>query len=276
MRFASLLLALTGIVVACSSSNGAKPKTLCTPNKASYCRCQDREQGEKVCAADGNSYGPCIPCETFDNPEIPYDPSDPDYPPFGDDDDFDGGFEQPDDDGGGGAARCGDGKVQSGEDCDDGNDVDDDGCNGDCKLAGATAQATASCPGLAVHVWGGAHRPTLTSTTNGGGNHTSKTECSAAGSTATRGGATNDRTFKITAHKKGTLRVAVTATNYDAYVYAGDTCADDVVQKACANAKTGAGDETLQFAVEDGTSHTVIVDGKTGSAGNFKVTFSIE
>ena len=259
----ALVLFAFGIVVACSSTD-AKPKTLCSPNKPSYCRCQDREQGEKTCAADGNSYGPCIPCETFDNPEIPYDPSGPGEFP-GDDDDFDGGFEFPDD--AGQQPRCGDGFVQVGEDCDDKNANDDDGCNKACKLQGGTAQATTSCPGLNVDVWGGSHKPTLASATTGGGNHTTKTECIASGSTTTRGSATNDRAFRVTAHKSGTMKVVVTDTNYDAYLYVADACTDDVTQKACVNAKAGPADETLSFAV---------VDGKTGSAGTFKVSFSIE
>ena len=33
-------------------------------------------------------------------------------------------------------ARCGDGTVDAGEDCDDGNAVDGDGCNADCTVAG--------------------------------------------------------------------------------------------------------------------------------------------
>src|SRR5690606_31392192 len=32
---------------------------------------------------------------------------------------------------------CGDGVVDPGEDCDDGNDVDADGCNVDCRSSGA-------------------------------------------------------------------------------------------------------------------------------------------
>ncbi len=35
---------------------------------------------------------------------------------------------------GGAAAECGDGTLQGGEECDDGNDVDADGCESDCTL----------------------------------------------------------------------------------------------------------------------------------------------
>ena len=31
----------------------------CTPGSYVFCRCSDRSEGTKLCAADGNSFGPC-------------------------------------------------------------------------------------------------------------------------------------------------------------------------------------------------------------------------
>ena len=63
---------------------------------------------------------------------------------------------------------------------------DTDGCDKNCKLAGTKPPKTISCPGLDVHVWGGAHKPSLASTTEGGGTH------SAPGGTAICGSSTGN------------------------------------------------------------------------------------
>ena len=278
MRWRSFLAsaAVVGLFLACSAAP-EKKSTLCTPNKASYCRCQDRSQGEKTCAADGKSFGKCEPCETYDNPEGPLLPGDPGY----DDDPFpeiDAGEEHPDDSGATDPPKCGDGKVQQGEDCDDQNDKNDDGCDDKCKLAGAKPEATAACPGLSVDVWGGEHRPTLTTTTVGSGKRKTKDLCAASGSTATDGSGAADRVFHVTAHKKGTMNVAVTGATFNAYLYVANECdATSEAATKCVNKENQVGDETLSFGVTEDKSYTVFVDGaESGAEGNFKVTFSIQ
>lgn len=268
-----------GIAVACSSTP-TKASTLCTPNKASYCRCQDRNQGEKVCAADGKSFGKCEPCETADNPEGPLLPGDPGY---GDDDDF----TTPEDDSGASSSgdsstvdppKCGDGKVQTGEDCDDNNAANDDGCNDKCKLAGTAPEASSTCPGLSVDVWGGEHQPTLSATTAGSGKRKTKDLCAASGSTAADGSAAADRVFHVTAHKSGTMYVTVTDPSFDAYLYVSADC-DAAAETAlkCVNKVSTIGGETLTFGVTAEKSYTVFIDGASANAeGTFKVTFSIQ
>jgi cysteine-rich repeat protein len=270
--------AVLGIFVACSSTP-AKTATLCTPKKASYCRCQDRSQGEKVCAADGKSFGKCEPCETLDNPEGPLLPGDPGY--SGDDDDT--GFPQRDsgsesDTGASEPAKCGDAKVQTNEDCDDGNADNDDGCSDACKLAGSAPDATSTCPGLAVDVWGGEHRPTLTATTVGSGARKTKDLCAASGSTASDGSGAADRVFHVTAHKNGTMYVTVTDPTFDAYLYMSKDC-DPTSETSlkCVNKVSAVGGETLAFGATAGSSYTVFVDGAaSGAEGTLKVTFSIQ
>lgn len=279
-RRSSLLAAATFfgvyIAVAACSQAPAKKTTLCTPNKASYCRCQDRSQGEKVCAADGKSYGKCEPCETIDNPEGPLLPGDPGYDgdPFPE---LDSGSEHPDDSGTTEKPSCGNGKVEAGEDCDDNNGSNDDGCDDKCKLSGAAPEATATCPGLSVDVWGDVHKPTLTTTTVGSGKRKSKDLCAASGSTATDGNAAADRVFHVTVHKSGTMTVAVTDTTFDAYVHAAAECdpATETTLK-CVNKQNQVGDETLLLGVTAGKSYIVFVDGAGAGEGSFKVTFSIQ
>lgn len=277
MRSFLAAFGLVALFVACSSTP-AKKTTLCTPNKASYCRCQDREQGEKTCAKDGQSFGPCEPCETIDNPEGPLLPGDPGiddpYPKGDDDDDVDAGGK---DSGPTTTARCGDGTVQKGEDCDDANAANDDGCDDKCKLAGTKPDSSQTCPGLAVDIWGGEHRPTLTLTTDGAGDRKSKDLCAASGSTAVNGAGAPDRVFHVTAHANGTMNVAVTNADFNTYVYVASDC-DPATETAtkCVNKVNAVGDETLVFGATAEKTYSVFVDGADGAKGNFKITFAIQ
>lgn len=274
---ALLIVIATSVLVACSASTATKEDKLCTPGAYVFCRCQDRQEGSKLCKEDAKSFGPCEPCETYDNPEIPLNPGEtprPVAPP-------DGGTTTDS----GAKAGCGDGIVEDGEDCDDKNTNETDGCDSKCKLAGTAPAASNACSGLKVHVWGGEHRPSLAATTNGSGNRQTKTVCpSAAGNTPTSGAAGPDRVFEVVAKKSGMMTVAVTDTNYNAYIYASDTCpGDSVTWLACSNRSDGIGDETISFPVDAGKSYFVFVDGSLPSSldssllsGNFRVTFSIQ
>ena len=141
------LFATLGIcVLACASSSSGKTERLCTPGNYVFCRCANRQEGSKLCKDDGQSFEKCDPCDALGLGEDP----NPGPPP----DDFDASSPLP---------GCGNGIAEDGEDCDDKNAVDDDGCTKGCKLStivsgNGAAQKSTSCPGMAVHIWGGAHK----------------------------------------------------------------------------------------------------------------------
>ncbi len=275
-RAAALSLGVVSLLLACTTTATAvKEDKLCNPGNYVFCRCRDREEGAKLCKEDGQSFGPCEPCESYDNPEGPLEPGDPEEPLPTPDAGTDAEPEP--------NATCGDGIVQRGEDCDDANTNETDGCDSKCKLAGTTPFATNACPGLDVHVWGGAHKPTLASTTVASGGRRVKTTCSGAGNTATSGYASPDRVFKVVAHKTGVMTAAVTDTSYNAFLYVAETCPSDNVEWfACTNKVDGVGSETLSFPVDDGKTYYLFVDGALPSdtdqsklQGSFRVTFQI-
>jgi cysteine-rich repeat protein len=259
-------LATLAAFAGCASSTGSgKAEKVCTPGNYVFCRCANREEGTKLCNDEGTGFGKCEPCETPDNPELP--DADPFPPPDASDARTDG---PP-------SATCGDKIVQDGEDCDDGNKVDSDGCDQQCKLAGADPLATRSCPGLEVHVW--SSPVVYDGTTTGSPNTASSPTCpSAEGNTPTTGAAAGDRVFKVTVHKTGTLKVTTSNTSYNNYLYASDGCkAGENAYLACANKVDGVGGESISLPVQAGKTYTVFVDGAgiSGNTGTFRVTFSM-
>jgi cysteine-rich repeat protein len=292
LRSARLVVALlaigTTILLACTEpTTKAKDDKFCTPGAYVFCRCQDRQEGAKLCKEDAKSFGPCEPCETFDNPEIPDNGTSSGFPEHP----FDGGSSLTDaraDADATATSGCGDGIVQAGEDCDDKRNPDpNDGCDLKCKLSGAAPLASNSCPGLVVHVWGGDHKPTLVATTKNSGNRQLATptpgNCTGDGNVPTSGSAGPDRVFQVIAHKTGTMTVATTETDYNCLLYVANACADDVVWTTCANKVDGIGGETISFPVTDGKTYYVFVDGALPSSldtlqtkGDFRVTFAIQ
>ena len=260
--------ALLGALVLACTTQAAMTGPLCTARQVVYCRCQDRQEGQKTCAADGNSFGACIPCETADNPEVPYDPS-----TTVSSSPVDAG---PDGEvvANNGAGPCGDGVVNTGEDCDVLDASASSGCNASCQLSGTTPAASASCPGLDVHLWKDGRMPAIASTTSGGGQHRTKVAC---GDNATTGATGSDRAFHVAIHETGTLRVAVTNAAFNAFVWAAASCGDEVTSLACANATNDPGGETLSLPVTAGRAYHVFVDGTGASnnGGSFLVTFSL-
>lgn len=260
------------VMIGCSSSEGGgKASQICKPKAESYCRCADRAEGVKTCKDDGSGFSKCEPCETDQNPEVPYEPGEePDgAPPPDEDAGTDGSTTNP---------GCGDGVVQDGEDCDDKNKTDNDNCTTKCKLGGGDAPASRSCPGLDVHVWSApvVYEGTTTASAN------SATSVACANGGGVTGSGAPDRVFKVTPHKNGTLKVDA-STNFNAYLYASNECkttgANSTITCANASASTTGGNETISFPVKAGTSYTVIADGaslQTPNAGYLKVTFTLQ
>ena len=266
-RLGGLALLVGALMLACTTKS-LETSPLCTASQTVYCRCQDRQEGQKTCASDGNSYGACIPCETTDNPEVPDDGSTPvSAVPVDGGSDAEVVVNN-------GDGPCGDGVVNIGEDCDVPDAVASNGCNGSCQLSGTTPAASMTCPGLDVNLWKDGRMPAIASTTSGGGQHRTSVAC---GDNATTGATGSDRVFHVAVHTSGTLRVAVTNASFNAFVWAAASCDAEVPALACANASNGAGGETLSMPVVGGRAYHVFVDGTGASnnAGAFLVTFSL-
>jgi cysteine-rich repeat protein len=254
----------------CTDGPDAKEERQCTPNKKVFCRCRDRGQGEALCNSTGTGWAsPCEPCETIDNPVIPYrpPPRDASFWPDASDD-------APED-------PCGNGVVDEGEDCDDQNEADTDGCDKKCKIAGLDPFATRSCPGLDVHVWS---HPVVYDGATIGAPLVTKIDPSCPsdqGNVPTRGDAGPERIFRIVAHKTGTLTAATSETDFDSFLFFQQTCAtgDYVPYSACTNKAYGLDGESISIPVQAGNAYTLVVDGAGidhFGGGYFRLTLKID
>lgn len=260
---------LVALVAACSSTPAAPaPKDECRAGDAYYCRCANREEGSRVCNDDGKTYGPCEPC--FNDPIEPPIDDDGSFPP---DRELDAGGDARAD-ASDGAVSCTNGKVEAGEECDDGNRTPNDGCSVTCKLEGAPLSSD-KCPGMPVHVWTQPVAYTATTAAPFVNDYTTQPSCVGAS-----GSLTAERVFAVTAHKTGTLRTVGSSATFDHMLYLSTTCAatgNILANEGCANAVVGNGGETLTFPVTSGTTYYVVLEGgAVNQSGSVKLTWSIQ
>jgi cysteine-rich repeat protein len=172
---------------------------------------------------------------------------------------------------------CGDGMVTNGEACDDGNDVDEDGCSPGCKSVHGTPLSATGCPGQPVHVWsnqivtgrGSTNVAKFTDLRN----HSDRPQGGCNPSVANRA---EDHTYQVIPEANGTLTVSVDALTFNAMLVVRDEagCEDTSKTKACAD-KPGTQAEELSLPVQKGRALSVTVDGAEGPGGEYTIKFNL-
>ena len=159
---------------------------------------------------------------------------------------------------------CGNHRLDSGEQCDDGNRASGDGCHADCSNETPTTDACG--PGLSGLPIG--NGPTwFTGTTTGAANDLTS-------SCVTGGGGSPDVIYTIVPTVSGTMRATVFPTaHWDPQIYVRGACAS--ADLACQNANPGDFAESATFTVVAGTRYLVVIDG-TGGGGGGSGPFQIE
>ncbi|RYZ63707.1 MAG: hypothetical protein EOP08_10435 [Proteobacteria bacterium] len=171
--------------------------------------------------------------------------------------------------------------ADPGEACDDGNDVDGDGCSANCKNVNGNPASALQCPGQPVHLWADGDvvegKGSTDSTKLIGAKNTFNTvaqNCLFAGPGNDLRG--NDHVYDLVAHGAGDLLVSFTNLTYDARATTWTTC-DPALESAydqCAGDQTASGApfELPIVSLTDGQHYTVVVDGAT-EAGDYTVQF---
>ncbi len=170
---------------------------------------------------------------------------------------------------------CGDGKVSDTEVCDDKNNVDNDGCGPGCNNVNGDPTSAGSCPGQPVHVY--STEVLGNGSTTGFGN-TFTADDGVCNTPAANTNLAQDHVYAVTAHKSGTMTVKTIGATFKAELVARKNCATvtSADRLACKGA-VGTNDTTISFAVVDGTTYFVAVDGTlSGQKGTYQVSFSIK
>jgi cysteine-rich repeat protein len=149
---------------------------------------------------------------------------------------------------------CGNGVRQGDEQCDDGNDVDDDFCSNSC--VGQDVDFDLESRLGAVH----------TGTTVGFGNELTTTPCN--------GGGGLDVTFGWIAPSTGDFEIDVCGAAFDSVLYALNNDTEEVL--SCSDDTGCAGNTSaIIVSVEAGTPYLIVVDGYgNGDTGNFTLNIN--
>lgn len=161
---------------------------------------------------------------------------------------------------------CGDGKKEGAEACDDGNNLDGDGCSAACTIESAGPNDI--CPGVKVALTG-----TGADTRKGSiAGTTAQTYNQSSGAC---GGATGkDSVYVVSPDVTGLLTATLTST-FDSVLYARRACEDSKSEAACNDAPGTAGGEKLSIAVTKDQPVYLFVDGYSGSSGTFTLDVEI-
>lgn len=172
---------------------------------------------------------------------------------------------------------CGNGILDGGEQCDDGNGANGDGCSSMCVLEAVSAAAD-TCPGATLALSaaaGGKYAGVVTASTTGLTSDykpkTSQGSCSTSNSA-------KDAVYVVTSPIDGLLRATVAGT-FDSMVYARTACDADAaafVDLGCAGAVDGNGAETVTVPIEANVPLYLVVDGEvTAAAGTFQLAVEV-
>lgn len=158
-------------------------------------------------------------------------------------------------------SECGNGTIEGGEDCDDGNKASGDGCSATCKLEPADKHDTCAnaeeivlAPGA-----GGTYGASVASGTTNLTHDQTFTGCSSSG---------RDAIYTVKAPIDGVLTVEVPSATFNVSLGARSTCPTSTSSSTpivCSNASSGDGPEEISFSVVKDQVYYVIVDGTSST-----------
>jgi len=163
--------------------------------------------------------------------------------------------------------RCGNGVLDDGEGCDDGNTAGGDGCSAACAVEGSGA---IGCPGVAIPL-------TAKGASSRVGRVSGDTSSSGSSfeSVACGGGSSKDAVYSFTPDIAGRARVVLDAA-FDAYVAARTSCIAGATEIACKPTPTAGGKSEIVFPIAAKQTAFVIVDGVGGKQGAYTVDVQVD
>jgi cysteine-rich repeat protein len=302
--YAAVLGAVLAVLAACSGGTATAKAPSCdlagTPiavGKDAFCNCPDGTSGTWVCQDNlqFGECGPCTPTATCPNPKggpaivenestvcpcpgsnlvgTRYCGSDGKFGECsGCDAEMDAGSGTTDA-GSTFPPGCGNGKVDPGEPCDDGNNAPGDTCSPTCTVLpngpnAGTCQVPTSIdlwPGIDLTVAGVSTRPY-------GKTHARDVQCLPG----TRNGlSSKDRVFKVTSHKDGTLYIATRKADFDHVLDVRSICADQKSAFTCSDKGSGNAAESVVVTVKNNVPIYLWIDGQVNTEGTLDLNFRL-
>ena len=170
------------------------------------------------------------------------------------------------------AAACGNGLVDDGEECDDGNKTDGDGCSATCAVE--RDPATYTCPGKALRLEGAAPGPRTVKVRGTTAPLPGETLPASKFSSCGNSGAA-DVVYQLTSDIDGYLTAKVKG-DFNAAVALRAAC-PGTTDLTCAKTAPGNAQEVLNAPVNKETPYFVVVDGAvSGSVGPFELELTVE
>ncbi|MBS2015973.1 MAG: DUF4215 domain-containing protein [Deltaproteobacteria bacterium] len=168
-------------------------------------------------------------------------------------------------------SACGNGKIDSGEECDDGNTTAGDGCSPTCAIE--RDPATYTCPGKLLRLEAAA--PGVRTLKVRGTTSPLPGESVPASKFSTCGSTAPDVVYQVTSDIDGLLTATVGGGMFNGAVSVRAAC-PGTADLACGKAGSGNDPDTLTVAMNKETPYFVVVDGSTaGKSGPFELTLSI-
>lgn len=183
------------------------------------------------------------------------------------------------------ASACGNGKLDTNEECDDGNTDGGDGCSATCAVE--RNEASYTCPGQAITLASDAPGPRTARVTGitkplaGQSLPASKfTSCTSAstacGAKSTCGSTAPDVVYQVTSDIDGMLTATV-GGQFNAGISARAACDKASPELVCTRAATGNASKTFKLPVLRNTPYFLIVDGyATANSGTFELAVTVD
>jgi cysteine-rich repeat protein len=224
------------LILGCGSDDGAAAKTKCTAGVNVFCRCSGGEEtGTMACLPGGQSFGPCLPCDSGLVEDVGRREEDL---ASAEDTSRRGQEVTQDDAGSTGTDAAGDtGAIKCSAFAVPLTSAKDVSLSGDTSLAKATLAGLGLCAA---------------------GNQSKDIAYEVVA----------DERGKITA-------TVTPGAGFDAVLYERSGPCGQGNQSMCADKKASGGAETITFFAEAGDKHYVVVDGKNGSAGSYALKLQL-
>lgn len=164
-------------------------------------------------------------------------------------------------------AGCGDGIQSGGEECEDGNTLDGDGCSSKCALV--PLPGIAACPGAAVAMTGTGKTQRIKTVTV-------DTRTLSSNTSALCGGSGPEGILAVTSDVDGWLDARTLRSDFDTILYSRNTCSSAASEYQWSTTMcSSANIDTTRIPVYAGTPAYVFVDGIDGASGVAKVQLTV-